>query len=155
MNDCYKMIVKLTSLYKLWNKKCSGFEIEWVNNFYRGISGGFSPVSPLLRMPLSCNLCHCAARADQVHTSQSEVYDYRWKVPQSHISHLLVNLSSEDLVATRILNASSLPGALLLSGWSKTDNLRNALLISSLETTTMQRCIHGRKNVYGSPESKY
>ena len=28
MNDCYKMIVKLTSLYKLRNIKCSGFEIE-------------------------------------------------------------------------------------------------------------------------------
>ena len=26
INDCYKIIVKLTSLYKLQNIKCSGFE---------------------------------------------------------------------------------------------------------------------------------
>ena len=47
MNDCYKMIVNLTSLYKLRNIKWSGFEIKWVNNFYRGISGrALAPSAP-------------------------------------------------------------------------------------------------------------
>jgi len=43
------MIVKLTSLYKLQNIKCSVFE-QIIIFLFRG--GGFSPVSPLLRTPL-------------------------------------------------------------------------------------------------------
>ena len=54
-NDCYKMIVKLTSLYKLQNIKCSVF--EWVNNYFFNFGRGFSPVSPILRTPLSRALC--------------------------------------------------------------------------------------------------
>ena len=47
------MIVKVTSLYKLQNMKCSGF--EWVNNFFQGILGGaLAPSAPscIVRTPL-------------------------------------------------------------------------------------------------------
>jgi len=51
INDCYKMIVKLTSLYKLRNIKM--LQIWMSKQFFSGDFGrGFSPVSPLLRMPL-------------------------------------------------------------------------------------------------------
>jgi len=42
-------------------------------------------------------------------------------------------LSRDVLAATSILKASSLPGATLLSGCSRTESLRNARLISSLK----------------------
>jgi len=58
INDWYKIIVKLTSLYKLWNIKCSGF--EWVNNFFRGILGGaLAPSAPSCIRPWVQWACHC------------------------------------------------------------------------------------------------
>ena len=56
--------------------------------------------------------------------------------------HLVAQWSNAVRAATSSLKASSLPGATLLSGWSRTDSRRNALLMSSLQHTSRCRIYH-------------